>query len=245
MKQINTKKRLKKEKSNYSFLIILLILLVIGSIMVFSASYPYAKSHYDDGAYYIKRHLIFLSIGLLIMFLVSFVPIEKLKKLSVPFFCLCLLLLVAVLFLGSSEGVAKRWLGIPGTMLSFQPSELMKLGIILMLGWYFDSKEKKEGKFLFDIVIPGIILFVSCALVLLEKHLSGTIIIVLIGLSIIFISGASIKKMLIFYGITGLLGISAFLLTNEYAMKRIFSFFDSNADVLSDKWQIVWSGNWK
>jgi cell division protein FtsW len=71
----------------------------------------------------------------------------------------------------------------------------------------------------------------------LEKHLSGTIILALIGLFVIFISGVQIRKMLIAYGVTGILGGSVFLLTNSYALKRIESFLNPNADILSDKWQ--------
>ena len=218
-------------------LLLISILLCFGTLMIFSASYPYASSHYDGGAYYIKRQLLFLSIGVITMLILSHVRIELYKKAAWGFYIVCILLLIIVLFGGFSEGVAKRWLGIPGTPLSFQPSELMKLGIILALSWYIEKNQDKSMKLKNGIVIPGIILFFACGLVLLEKHLSGTIIIALIGLSIIFISGASVKKMLSIYGITALLGGAIFLFTNSYAMKRIESFLNPNADILSDKWQ--------
>ena len=102
---------------------------------------------------------------------------------------------------------------------------------------YLSKNSRNKKSTIKTIILPGIILFLSCGLILIEKHLSGTIIIALIGLSIIFISGSSIKKMLLFYGTTAILGAGGFLLTNSYAMKRITSFFDSNADILSDKWQ--------
>ena len=111
----------------------------------------------------------------------------------------------------------------------------MKLGVILMLSWYIDKNTKESLKN--EILIPGAILFGACGLVLLEKHLSGTIILALIGLSVLFISGASIKRMIFTYGLTGMVGGIVFLLTNSYAMKRIESFLNPNADVLSDKWQ--------
>lgn len=222
---------------DFEFLILLMIILSLGTLMIYSASFPYAQAHYDDGGHYIKRQLIFLAIGLTIMLFMSKISIELYKKISVGFYLLCSVLLLVVLFGGFSEGVAKRWLGIPGTPLSFQPSELMKLGIILMLSKYISDNQEEKKSLLREIIFPGIILFLACGLVLLEKHLSGTIIIAAIGLSILFIGGTSVKKMSLIYGATALVGGALFLLTNSYALKRIESFLNPNADILSDKWQ--------
>ncbi|MBE6663049.1 MAG: cell division protein FtsW [Ruminococcaceae bacterium] len=226
-----------KKRVDIKLFCLILIILTLGSLMIFSASFPYAKSHYQDGYYYIKRHLIFLTIGLGIMIFLSKIKIEFYKKSAPIVYTICMILLILVLFGGFSEGVAKRWLGIPGTPLSFQPSELMKLGIILMLSWYKDKVKDKKNNVFREIFLPGIILFGACALVMLEKHLSGTAILGLIGISVLFISGTSIIKMLLTYGGLGGVGGAIFLFTNSYAMKRIESFFNPNADVLSDKWQ--------
>lgn len=231
------KEALSRGSVDKGLLMLIIILLTFGTIMVFSASFPYASYHYDDGYYYVKRQCIFLIIGIISMLFTSRIPIEIYKKITPIFYGICIVLLILVLIGGFSEGLAKRWLGIPGTPLSFQPSELMKLGIILMLSWWIDKISIGKKTILNEIVIPGVILFGACGLVLLEKHLSGTIILVLIGLAILFIGGISIKKMIVAYGVTGLVGAIAFLLTNEYAMKRIESFLNPNADILSDKWQ--------
>ncbi|MBE6674168.1 MAG: putative lipid II flippase FtsW [Ruminococcaceae bacterium] len=236
-KNINEKEKLHHKSVDKKLLLLISVLLAFGTVMVFSASFPYASSHYGDGYYYLKRQGIFLIIGILCMILTSKLPIEFYRKITPVFYFICIALLILVLIGGFSEGLAKRWLGIPGTPLSFQPSELMKLGIILMLSWWIDKTNEAKKTFINEIVIPGIILFGACALVLLEKHLSGTIILVLIGVAILFIGGTSIKKMLIAYGSAGIVGAVAFLLTNEYAMKRIESFLNPNADILSDKWQ--------
>jgi cell division protein FtsW len=230
-------KRQKALKSDRMLLIVLFILLILGTIMIASASYPYANSHYNDGSYYIKRQIVFLAIGIATMIFTSNISIRFYKKISPYFYLICSVLLVVVLFGGFSEGVAKRWLGIPGTPLSFQPSELMKLGIILALSWYISEKIFKKSNLLTEIILPGGILFGACGLVLLEKHLSGTVIIALIGISVLFIGGINAKKMALVYGVTALAGGIVFLLTNSYAMKRIESFLNPNADVLSDKWQ--------
>lgn len=231
------KKTFLKSKTETCFFIVLILLLFLGSLIIYSASFPYAKSHYGDGAYYIIRHSIFLLIGLALMILTRFIPVKAIKKLSPFFYGFCVFLLLLVLFLGSSEGIAKRWLVIPGTSISFQPSELMKLAITLILSWFISRKDAKNKNVFEAIIFPGLLLFLACGLVLLEKHLSGTIIIALIGISVIFISGASIKRMILYYGLSALAGAITFLMTNSYAMKRITSFFDSNANILTDKWQ--------
>lgn len=238
--KIKEKKIIKKRvdgRIDRRLLAILLILLSLGTLMIASASYPYASLHYGEGAYYIKRQLVFLLIGIASMIFTSRLSMEFYKKIAPIFYGVCVFLLVVVLFGGFSEGVAKRWLGIPGTPLSFQPSELMKLGIILMLSWYVDRSKDKNKTFFKEIILPGIILFSACGLVLLEKHLSGTLIIAFIGISILFVSGLSVKRMSLTYGSTAIIGGVIFLLTNSYAMKRIESFLNPNADVLSDKWQ--------
>lgn len=233
----NKKNKKKIPPLDFKLLTILTIILTLGTLMIFSASYPYAQSYYNDGAYYIKRQLIFLILGLIAMLVTSRMSVKLFYTYSVGFYILCCILLVIVLFGGFSEGVARRWLGIPGTPLSFQPSELMKLGIILILSWYISKNQERKRTILNEIILPGVFLFGACGLVLLEKHLSGTIIIALIGLSVLFISGASIKKMSLMYGLTAVIGGVVFLLTNGYAMKRIESFLNPNADMLSDKWQ--------
>ncbi|MBQ4509294.1 MAG: FtsW/RodA/SpoVE family cell cycle protein, partial [Clostridia bacterium] len=166
------KARKKRLPVDYKLLTIIILLLALGTMMIFSASYPYATSHYNDGYYYIKRQLIFLVIGLLAMTFASKISINFYEKMSLPFYCICVLLLILVLFGGFSEGVAKRWLGIPGTPLSFQPSELMKLGVILILSWYISKNQEQRRTFKKEIIFPGIFLFGACGLVLLEKHLS-------------------------------------------------------------------------
>lgn len=239
MKQSIIKNKIvkKKNKLDLKLLISVILLLVLGSLMIFSASYPYAKSHYDDGFYYIKRHVVFLLIGIIIMIVLSRINTKFIKKSSPIIYGICIFLLILVLFTGFSEGIAKRWLGIPGTPLSFQPSELMKLGIILMLAWYIEKTKEKRKTILIEIIFPAIILFSACGMVILEKHLSGTIILAFIGLSVLFISGINLKKSLLIYGGTGIAGGTVFLLTNSYALKRVESFFNPNADILSDKWQ--------
>ena len=218
-------------------LVLIIVLLSAGTVMVFSSGFPYGVSHYGDGYYFIKRQIVFVVLGAVAMTVLSSFPAELYRKIAPSFYVICTVLLLLVLIGGFSEGVAQRWLGIPGTPLSFQPSELMKLGIILILSWWIDKCRNGKRTFVNEIIVPGAFLFSACGLVILEKHLSGTVILAAIGLSVLFISGASVKRMSLTYGLIGAGGALLFLFTNDYAMKRIESFMNPNADILSDKWQ--------
>lgn len=240
MKQEFVKIKKQKRKQAYidlGLLTLIILLLLGGTLMIFSASFPYGKVHYNDGYYYIKRHIVFLAIGLIVMLAFSRINTNALKKFTPYIYGFCIFLLIIVLFTGFSEGIAKRWLGIPGTPLTFQPSELVKLGVVLMLSWYLDKTKEKRKTIIWEILLPAIILFLPCGLVMLEKHLSGTVIIAFIGIAILFISGINIKKSFLIYGGTGALAGTIFLLTNSYALNRIKSFLNPQADILSDKWQ--------
>ena len=123
-----------------TMLVLILILLSLGSIMVFSASYPSALAERGDSLFYIKKQLLFIAVGLGAMALASIVPPSLYKKVSIIAFAVALFLLVIVLIpgIGISNGEARRWLGLKGTPFTFQPSELMKVALVMVLAWYLD-----------------------------------------------------------------------------------------------------------
>lgn len=223
-------------------LIIIIVLIVLGTMMVFSASYPSALREKDDSLYYIRNQLLWVAIGSVVMTAVCFIPYQFIKKLAPSVAIVAVALLLMVLVMGTARGVAQRWLIIGP--LSLQPSEPAKAALILFLAYYIDkhysvTSKRLDKKLTFrrGILMPGLIVAVFAGLVLLEKHLSGAIILGLIGVAIIFASGADILKMALCYGIpAGGAGL-IYLLTNDYAMKRILTHSDENADVLKEAWQ--------
>lgn len=209
-----------------SFLLfVVLALLVFGLVMVFSASYADAQSRYGDSYYFIKRQSIMVALGLIFMTVASRIPLRTYKWLAVPAYCASALLLVAVLFMGDSGGGAQRWIEI-GT-LRFQPSEIAKYALILTLAWYYSKYESKAFDFkdkrtsnLYGTIFPLCLIGLICGLVLLEKHLSGIIIIGAIGLMVMFASGIRLKLLGVFGGI-GIAGVTAFALLTDYTKRRI------------------------
>lgn len=225
-------------------IVIIFMLVCMGSLMVFSASYPYAISQNKGSYYYLKRQIIFAALGFVAMTVASKIPYDFYKKAAWYAYAFAAVLLVLVLVMGVSEGEAQRWLVIPGTGISLQPSEVMKVAIILVMARYVSINaeymmQKTSGKlqFLYGTLYPTFILFPTCALVLLEKHLSGTAIIFMIGCIILFIGGSNLFMLIGTYLPMGLIGGGLFLYMNPYAWKRVLTFFNENANALDEDWQ--------
>ena len=223
---------------------IILLLVAFGTVMVFSASYPYALTKGYDVLYYGKRQLLFAFIGLALMFLVSFIPTKVYTngKIVLLAYGVGVLLLVAVLVLGVSEGEARRWIQVGP--ITIQPSEMMKFILVLALAYYIQSNQKtlqairtKKEKFFYNVLFPGIIIGIACGLVLLEKHLSATLIIGLLGLLVILIGGCDWKWVVPCFSAAGLLLAGIFVMLNPYALKRLTTFGDEDANLLAEKFQ--------
>ena len=236
-------------------LIIILVLICFGSVMVFSASYAYALSDTGDSYFFIKKQIGYVVAGILVMLAMAiFVDYRWIRWLTPLYFAGSTLLLLAVLVIGVAEGDAKRWLVLGP--ISFQPSETMKLGLVLMLAWYYSLTEKQvrakgfwKSSF-FGTFIPLFIVGFVCVLIALEKHISGTFIMFAIGMVVIFVAGG---KLIWFAGAMGVFGVAvAFIISfTDYATKRLDIWLHpENYSVQSEVWQTlqglyaVGSGGW-
>lgn len=208
------------------FLIIVILLLCFGSIMVFSSSFAAAYQEKGDSYHYIKRQMIFLISGFLIMLLVSKVDYRVMRKATTPLFIVMCVLLAFVPVMGIAEGEAVRWIELP-VIGRFQPSEPMKTVLVLMLAHYFTTYQDRITNYrnfkessLWGNLYPYLIVCFVCFLVALEKHFSGVIILFLIGTIVIFAGGA--RKFWLFAagGAGSVLVLIAIMLT-DYARNRI------------------------
>ena len=149
------------------FCIILLVLLTIGTIMMFSASYAFSYYTQGDSYYYLIRQIIFIVIGLIAMVAMSFLNYNKLHKIAPIVLGVAYFSLLIVLVLPAGEGGVKRW--IPLGMFNIQPSEIAKLGVILFFAhWaskYYNKMELPKYS-----ILPGIIVFGSIAVLLLLEQ---------------------------------------------------------------------------
>lgn len=196
-------------KFDYMLVIITLLLLGIGLIILLSASAPTALSEVDKNGnsnsykYLIKQGIMAV-VGLFAMIVLSKVDYRVYRKLKWPIYIACIALLVAVGFVGSGAGGARRWINIAG--FSFQPSEFAKVGFVLFFASLLsDMKEKHKIKklvpgFLFPLIFLVPIIF---SIYILQNHFSATFLICAITLVQMFIAGSSLKY---FFG-AGALGV--------------------------------------
>ena len=226
----------------------LLIILVIclslfGTVMVGSAGYPYAHFRYGDGFFFIKKQLIFLTLGFAIMIFSAKLRIETVKHYTPHAYIFSLMLLLVTLLIGSVGNGAKRWISIGP--ITIQPSEITKLVLVLMLAYYFDRFEEraclsgsKKLDFIFGTMIPLIITAIPIILVMLQHHLSCIIILFMIGVVIIFASGAD-ARYLYGFGAMGVMGIGALAIFTDYTKDRITVWRNPEAYKLTGGWQTL------
>ncbi|MCC8069665.1 MAG: putative lipid II flippase FtsW [Ruminococcus sp.] len=231
-------------KLDISFLCIVMVLLVIGIVMMFSAGYAIAVSKGYAGTYYVTRQLIFALIGLTIMFILSYWDYHFFAKKWVAFgiFGVCLVLLALVLTpLGKETDTGiKRWIGIGS--FQFQPSEIMKFGVIVLFSYLISNNYDKMKKFKTGVLPYLVILGVVSALMMLEPHLSGTLLICMIGVVIIFVGGAKFTHLLALggIGVAGIVGLVVYKTAVEgfgYFQERFQGWLDPFADPTDTSWQ--------
>ena len=228
------------------FLLLTLLLTVIGLVMLFSASFPSAYYESGNPAYYFKRQAIFAALGLSAMFVVGKINYQRWRGAArmLLIFSIFLLILVIIPHVGITQNRATRWLGIENVF-TFQPSEIAKLAVIV---YFADSISKKREKMLQwrEGILPyAVILGVISILMLLEPHLSGTILIV--GTGAIMMAVGGMQGWLIGAGIGGVAAVAVLFVklvesgVISYGASRIAMWHDPWLDMSDDGYQMVQS----
>ena len=228
------------------FLLLTLLLTAIGLVMLFSASFPSAYYETGNPAYYFKRQAIFAVLGLSAMFVVAKVNYQRWRGAArlLLGFSVFLLILVIIPHVGITNNGATRWLGIENVF-TFQPSEIAKLAVIV---YFADSISKKREKMLQwrEGILPyAIILGVISILMLLEPHLSGTILIV--GTGAVMMAVGGMQGWLIGAGIGGVAAVAVLFVklvesgVISYGASRIAMWHDPWLDMSDDGYQMVQS----
>ena len=236
-----------------SFFAYVMILLVVGIVMMSSASYAWAYSeHGGDGLYYAKNQAKNALIGFVAMVFFMKMDYHNFKNLKLPvlkklniaslMYIAGVVLLIAVLLIGNDEGGtmgARRWIDIGP--LNLQPSEVAKLALIIFFAYSMERDGKKMNNFTTGIVKYAVILGVYVFLIALEKHISGIILIGTIAVAMILCGGVN-KKHFIALG-AGALGFAIAYISwqaqvpGSYVAVRIKSWQNPFADKLGDTWQ--------
>lgn len=223
------------------FLVLTLILILIGTVMSFSASTAYAAQKYGNSFLFLTEHLGHLLIAFVPAVLITFILTPQLARLlAVGTYGVSILLLIAVLIIGITGGGARRWIDLG--FFTFQPSELAKTGIIMLLALYMSKHEDavmsrgfNRRSIVHGFIVPALIIGLVCVLVGLEKHFSGIIIIGCIGVAMMFIGGTNILYFLSCLPVAGILGF--LIMQTGYARARVDSWLNRGADALGSDWQ--------
>lgn len=226
------------------YLILVFLLLTVGLVMMFSASYVSAKYSAEagyDSAYYIKKQLVFAVAGTVLMFLISRLNPDFLKKITPIIAVVSIILLIAVLIhpqIIPGKEDFKRWLYIG---FSFQPSEVAKLAVIMMTALLLDKyKRPLETKWW---VAPAILCVpaIFCVLIKYENHLSCTILVAAIGLALMYLGGAD-RRWFIYGGLflivaVGVVYVFRDIFLDPYQVERIDSLFVKDYNDTALRWQ--------
>jgi len=218
------------------FFIIIMILMTFGLVMMFSASYAWGLYEAGDSFLYIRKQLILASIGVAGMLVISMIDYRIYMKKFIVFglFITSLAMLIYVGFFGPVIKGARRW--IVFGPINFQPSEVMKLAIILLFSYIISVNYTKLNKFSYGIVPFMAVLGTVAGLMMVQPHLSGTIIICSIGIIMMFVGGSNIKH-LMGIGVVGIIGLVVAVIVLiqvagiGYFQVRIEGFLDPMSDV--------------
>ena len=228
-------------KIDKPFFLMTMTLLIFGLIMLFSASYANAYYYEDDSYFYIKKQLIFAVIGVIAMIIASHFNYKIFKFLAAPIWILSLALLFLTYFMPDIKG-ARRWIFIGP--INFQPSEIAKFALIILFAKYISQngdtiKSFKKG------TMPLLLIMGSVAvLTLFQPHMSGTILIGMICLTIMFVGGANIKHLVAMAVSAASLLVAAVLVKPDifnHVINRIRFFINPWLDPQNKGYQIIQS----
>lgn len=210
-------------------------LLVIGFVMVTSASIPVSTRLNDDPFYFAIRDGLYIIASIIFCYIFVQIPVEKWEKHNLALFFISIGFLIAVLIFGRSINGAVRW--IPLGILNFQPAELAKLAVICYFASFYVRKYDEIRKEKASFWRPAVILFLFGFLLILQPDLGSTFVLFVLTFSMLFIVGAKIMQFM-FLGVVGTVLFAVLILTSEYRLKRVTSFMDPFADAYGDGFQL-------
>ncbi len=230
----------REKKPDLILLLVTLLLVTIGTVMIYSSSSILATERYHDGQYFLKKQLFFLVLGLLLMVLMTRIPYYKLRKLAWAGIILSALMLGALWIphLGVRAGGAVRWLRLG--VFSFQVSELVKIALIVFLAHFLTLRVSRIREIKQGILIPLIVTGIIAALILLQPDFGTTVIIAVITLLMIYLAGGRIVHLASLAAL--FLPVAVWMLVHKsYRLARLMTFLDPWKDPRHSGFQIIQS----
>lgn len=218
--------------------IITAILLCFGVIMVYSSSAIFAFERYGDSTYFLKRHFIYMVLGLVMALAMMAVDYKKLQKISKILLFVSVIFLAVLILKGREIGGAKRWFRIG--QFSFQPSELAKISLIIYLSDVLTRKHVKIKKFFEGFLPPALVAGMLIMLILMQPDLGTSIAIATITGILFFVAGVNMRHMLVsFLGLLPVLYVAIFSV--PYRRRRVLAFLNPWEDPRGIGFQVIQS----
>lgn len=228
------------EHVDLPFLILVLLLLAVGLIMLYSASY--AQSEYDTGyvssTRYFQKQAVCAAIGLVAFFFFSRIPAQVWFRLAWPMYALSIVLLLSVLAVGEEVNGARRWINVAG--LQFQPSEIAKFTLILLFARLTRSYGPDAKKFRFGVLGFGAALLGILVPLALEKHLSAIMLMGMVAVVMMFVAGTRARWLMAGAGAAALF-VAVYVSLMGYAGDRISAWLHPESDPGDTGYQILQS----
>ena len=222
------------------FLILVLLLLVVGLTMLYSASY--AQSEYDSGytvsTRYLQKQAVCAGLGLGCMAIFSRIPAKVWLRLAWPLYGISIVLLLSVLVIGEEVNGARRWINLAG--IQFQPSEIAKFAVILVFARLSREYGPSAAEFRYGVLGFGAALMGILVPLALEKHLSAILLIGMVAVVMMFLSGTRMKYLLMGAAFA-LAFVGVYITFMGYAGDRVTAWLDPASDPSDKGYQILQS----
>ncbi|MBQ3220010.1 MAG: putative lipid II flippase FtsW [Clostridia bacterium] len=224
---------------DYALLVAVVLLSVIGTVFIYSASNYSAKATYNDAFYFVKKQAIGIALGIIAMILTSVFDYKKLKKftLTVSIVSFVLLVLVFVPGIGVENYGAKRWIGFGGVTL--QPSEIAKFSLILFSATYVSKYPDKIKTFvgILPVLCFGLI---TCLLIILEPNMSITVCVLALMMTMLFAAGMRVKHFVLIL-LPALFAGVILILVEPYRLDRLMAFINPWSSPKGEGYQLLQS----
>jgi len=221
-------------------LLVTLILVTVGTVMIYSSSSIIALERFQDGQYFLKKQIVFVVMGLISMVLMTRIPYTSLKRVAYPgiFVSLILLTLLFIPHVGLKRGGATRWLNL--AFFSFQVTEMVKIAMVVFLAHLLTRKVHLLKNFTRGVLVPLSITAVVLLLILLEPDFGTAVIIVAIMLLMMCLAGSRVKHLLILAA--AFIPVGVLLIWHKgYRLARLTAFLDPWKDADNTGFQIIQS----
>ena len=228
-----TKKTVTTHKYDYLLIVIVAALLIVGLMMVYSATFALGYQLYGQPTYFFIRQALWMGLGLMAMIITALIEYHTWRRWSIPIMAGALLLLGLVLVVGNDRFGGQRWL-LGG---SVQPGELAKMAVIIYIADWLSSKGARIRQVTYGLIPFAILLGFVIGLIMLQPDFSTAVLIAITAVAMFFIAGGEVWQMIV----SGLLGGTTFALLvtrSEYRLARITSFLNPIGDQLGSNYQV-------